>query len=152
MNSCINPFAPSIDENLGTETGLISDQKSVEGVFQNLKYAYTFKDTSIYSQLLDKDFTFSYRDYDIGADVSWGRDEEMMITYNLFESTQSLNLVWNDIVAVSGDSSSITRSFDLTITYSADAIDYVTGKVIFGLAKDSDQKWKIRSWYDDSDY
>ena len=81
-NSCTNPFAPNIDKNLGSQQGLISDQTNIEGVFQNFKYAYTFKDTLIYSKLLDKDFVFSYRDYDIGADISWGRDEEMKAGLN----------------------------------------------------------------------
>ena len=117
MNSCVNPFAPSIDENLGSNEGLISNQTDIGGVFQNFQYAYTFKDTLIYRQVLDKSFTFTYRDYDLGADVSWGRDDEMKVTYGLFQNSQRLDLIWNNIVSMTGDSTRIIRSFNLTITF-----------------------------------
>ena len=64
LTACINPFAPKLDTDLGSEGSLISDQKSIEGIFQNLQYAYTFKDTSIYGRLINSDFTFTYRDYE----------------------------------------------------------------------------------------
>ena len=150
--SCTNPFAPQIDKNLSAEKGLISDQKNVEGVFRNLQYAYTFKDTLLYSQLLDKNFTFSYRNYDLGADVSWGRDEEMKVTYGLFQNTQSLDLVWNNIVTITGDSTNIIRSFNLTITFNPTDIIYVDGRVNLLLRKDDDAKWKILRWIDESNF
>lgn len=131
---------------------MISDQKTIEGVFQNLQYAYTFKDTLIYSQLLDKSFTFSYRNYDLGADVSWGRDEEMKVTYGLFQNTQSLDLVWNNIVTITSDSTNIIRSFNLTITFNPTDIIYVDGRVNLLLRKDEDQKWKILRWIDESNF
>lgn len=131
---------------------MISDQKTIEGVFQNLQYAYTFKDTLIYSQLLDKSFTFSYRNYDLGADVSWGRDEEMKVTYGLFQNTQSLDLVWNNIVTITSDSTNIIRSFNLTITFNPTDINYVDGRVNLLLRKDEDQKWKILRWIDESNF
>jgi hypothetical protein len=124
----------------------------VEGVFQNFRYAYTFKDTLIYGQLLDKDFVFSYRDYDQGVDKSWARDEEMRVTYGLFQNSQRLDLIWNDIVATSSDSTRIIRSFNLTVTYNPMNIDYVDGRVNLELKKNSKQQWKILRWYDESNY
>lgn len=152
MISCINPFAPSIDETLGSGEGLISDQKTIEGLFQNLKYSYAFKDTLIYSGLLDRDFAFSYRDYDMGVDVSWGRDEEMRVTEGLFSNSQRLDLIWNNIVSSAMDSSKIIRSFNLTITFNPTDIIFVDGRVNLELVKDENKRWRILRWYDESNY
>lgn len=151
--SCVNPFAPKIDETLGEEKGLISDQLNVDGVFQNFQYAYTFKDTLIYSQIIHKDFTFSYTDYDEVPvkNKSWAREEEMGSCYGLFQNTQRLDLVWNNINSISGDSTYIVRSFNLTVTYNPTDIDFVTGRVVFYLAKENN-KWKIIRWIDESNY
>lgn len=147
--SCANPFAPKLDEN-NDDDGLISDRSSVEGVFKNLQYAYTFKDTTIYGDLLSGDFTFSYRDYDRGVDVSWGRDDEMNVTYGLFQNTQRLDLIWNNIISLSEDSSQVIRSFNLTITFNPTDIILVDGRVNLNLRKDSENKWQIFHWIDES--
>ncbi|MEW6702545.1 MAG: hypothetical protein AB1298_07485 [Bacteroidota bacterium] len=152
LNSCVNPFAPRIDENLGRGKGLISDQTNVDGVFQNFQYAYTFKDTLIYSQVLNKNFTFSYRDYDLGVDVSWGRDEEMKVSTGLFQNSQRLDLVWNNIVSLTGDSTRIIRSFNLTVTFNPTDVIFVDGRVNLTLAKDENRKWKILRWIDESNF
>ena len=44
LTSCENIFSPSLDES--GSTNIISDQMTIDGVFTNFKYAYTFKDTS----------------------------------------------------------------------------------------------------------
>lgn len=152
MNSCVNPFAPSIDENLGSNEGLISNQNDIGGVFQNFQYAYTFKDTLIYRQVLDKNFTFTYRNYDLGADVSWGRDDEMKVTNGLFQNSQRLDLIWNNIVSMTGDSTRIVRSFNLTITFNPTDIIFVDGRVNLTLAKDENKKWKVLRWADESNF
>ncbi len=149
---CVNPFAPALDKSLGANTSLISDQKSVEGIFKNFQYAYTFKDTTIYGQLLDKDFSFSYRDYDLGADVSWGRDEEMRVTQGLFSNTQKLDLIWNNIISMSSDTSNIVRSFNLTITFNPSDIVFIDGRVNLDLVKDSKNRWVIKNWIDESNF
>jgi len=141
-----------LDENLGSDGSLISDQKNVEGIFQNLQYAYTFKDTSIYGGLLSHDFSFSYRDYKLGVDVSWGRDDEMQATYGLFENTQRLDLVWNNIVSVTQDSTNIVRSFNLTITFNPTDIIFVDGRINLSLRKNSSDKWMITRWVDESNF
>jgi hypothetical protein len=151
INSC-NPFAPRIDENLGKNNSIISDQKNVDGIFQNLQYAYSFKDTLIYSQVLDKNFSFSYRDYDLGVDVSWGRDDEMRVTNGLFQNSQRLDLVWNNIISITGDSTNIVRSFNLTITFNPTDIIYIDGRVNLTLLKDENKKWKILRWIDESNF
>lgn len=149
---CVNPFAPSINDNPDNDGSILSDQKSVEGVFQNFKYAYTFKDTTIYGKLLAPDFTFMYRDYDAGFDKSWGRDEEMKVTNGLFQNSEGLDLIWNNIVLISNDSTNIIRSFNLTITFSPTDIPRVDGKVNLSLRKNSDGKWQIYRWIDESNF
>lgn len=150
-----NPFAPDIDESGDQQMLLLSDQGTMEGVFNNLRYSYTFKDTTIYGGLLTQDFTFTYRDYDKLVDVSWGRDEEMRITSRLFQNAGSLNLVWNNIVGLGGDSllTSVTRSFNLSITFSANDIVRVDGRVNLLLKREStSQPWRIIQWRDESNY
>ena len=149
--SCVNPFAPRLDLN-SSESGLISDRKDIEGVFKNLQYSYTFKDTTIYGELLNPDYNFSYRDYDLGADISWGRDEEMKVTYGLFENTEKLDLIWNNVVSLSEDSTNVIRSFNLTITFNPTDIVLVDGRVNLTLQKDKNKKWRIVRWVDESNF
>ncbi len=150
-----NPFAPELaGENEGRGV-LISDQRTIEGVFQNMRYAYTFKDTTIYGGLLAQDFVFTYRDYDKVVDISWGRDDEMRTTHQLFQNAMTLNLVWNNIVGFSGDSllASVTRSFNLTVTFSPGDAARVDGRVALVLRRPgSDQPWRITQWKDESNF
>jgi hypothetical protein len=150
-----NPFAPALDDALPGDDALISDQTTIEGVFQNFRYAYTFKDTTIYGALLASDFVFTYRDYDRLIDESWGRDEEMRITAQLFRNAQNLNLIWNNIAGSSGDSliSSVTRSFNLTVTFNTNDIVRVDGKVRLDLRRENARlPWRIVLWKDESNY
>ena len=149
--SC-NPFDYGLDNSIGSGTGLISDQKSVEGVFQNFLYSYTFKDTTIYGQLLDKNYSFIYRDYDLGVDLSWGRDEDMKVTNGLFQNSQKLDLIWNNIVSITDDSTNIIRGFNLTVTFNPTDIVFIEGRVNLNLIKDNNEKWRILRWIDESNF
>jgi len=130
---------------------LISNQTEIGGVFQNFQYAYTFKDTLIYRQVLDKNFIFTYRDYEKEADVSWGRDDEINFTNGLFQNSQRLDLIWNNIVSMTSDSTRIIRSFNLTITFNPTDINYIDGRVNLTLIKENN-KWKILRWIDESNF
>lgn len=148
--SCFNPFSPGID-NTSSNENIISDQKSVEGIFQNFKYAYTFKDTSIYGQVLADNFVFSYFDYDLGVDVSWDRATDMRTTDGLFSNTQDLKLIWNNIVFEEGDSLNVDvrRGFNLTITFNPNDVISFYGFVDMQLTRlSADDKWKIKQWKD----
>lgn len=152
---CTNPFAPKLDQSDDTGLPPVSDQKNIEGVFQNFQYAYTFKDSTIYGQLLSSDFTFTYRDYDQGFDVTWGRDDDMNSTYGLFQNAQRLDLIWNNIILSTQDSLSanIVRSFNLTITFNPTDVVRVDGRVNLALKKDlSTQVWRINRWIDESNF
>ena len=152
FSSCVNPFAPALDETISDEEGLITDQKTISGVFQNFQYAYTFQDTTIYGDLLAKDFIFTYRDYDLGYDVSWGREEEMRVSLGLFQNAQRLDLIWNEIVSMTSDSTNIIRSFDLTITFNPTDIIDVDGRINLTLRKNEKNKWQITNWLDESNF
>ncbi|NWF49568.1 MAG: hypothetical protein HXY49_03405 [Ignavibacteriaceae bacterium] len=152
---CKNPFAPAFDENVDGSGPVISDLKSIDGVFQNFRYAYTFKDTSIYGEMLSQDFNFTYRDYDLGYDVSWGRSDEMKTTYGLFQNSQRLELIWNNIVLATEDSLSanIIRSFNLTITFNPTDVVRLDGRVNLALQKNlATEKWQITRWIDESNF
>lgn len=151
--SCINPFAPRLSlTSSGTSLG---DQRTIDGVFQNFRYAYIFKDTLAYGQLLAPNFVFIYRNYERNTDVSWGRDEEMFSTNGLFRTAQTLDLVWNEIVFSNGDSLStdIQRGFNLTITFNANDVISVSGRVNLLLSRtNAKDPWMIRRWRDESNF
>jgi|JI10StandDraft_1071094.scaffolds.fasta_scaffold846266_2 hypothetical protein len=151
---CTNPFAPKLSDTLPTMTGL-GDQHTEEGIFQNFRYAYQFKDTLTYGQLLAPDFTFTYRDYDKGIDNSWGRDQDMLTTAGLFQAAQRLEIVWNEVVTSIGDSvvKDISRGFNLTITFSPTDVLRLNGRVDLRLRRPSaTEVWKIVRWRDESNY
>lgn len=152
---CTNPFAPKLDENPDSGKPPVSDQKEIAGIFQNLQYAYTFKDTTIYSGLLSADFTFTYRDYNQGFDVTWGKDEDMRATHSLFQNVERLDLIWNNIVLITEDSLSanIIRSFNLTVTFNPTDVERADGRVNLSIKKDAvTQVWRINRWIDESNF
>ncbi len=152
---CTNPFAPKLDTDLDSGVPPISDQTTIEGVFQNFQYSYTFKDTLIYGNLITSNFTFTYRDYENGYDVNWGRDEEMRTTYGLFQNSERLDLIWNNIVLSTTDSldANIVRSFNLNITFNPTDVVRIDGRVNVSLKKDPEtQKWRMDRWIDESNF
>lgn len=109
----------------------------------------------IYGALISPDFLFTYRNYDQGVDVSWGRDEEMQATYGLFNNSQRLDLIWNNIVLITEDSTSATvvRSFNLTITFNPTDVVRVDGRVNLSMRKNTEtEKWQIIRWIDESNF
>jgi len=154
LSSCFNPFAPRLATN-SSSSALLGDQRTVEGVFQNFRYAYIFKDTLAYGQLLAQEFTFVYRNYERNVDMTWGRDEDMRSTSGLFQTAQSLDLVWNEVITTIGNSltSDVSRGFTLTITFNPSDIIRLDGRVNLRIARDRPQDvWKIRRWRDESNF
>ncbi len=152
-----NPFAPELDVNLEPGDSVLGDPRTIEGVFENIRYAYAFRDTSIYGQLLHPGFTFIYRDYDRGVDVTWGRDDEMRVTNGLFRNVQRLDLVWNNVIAVTSDSlnlnSVVLRNFNLTVTFNPSDIIRVDGYANLALVRQQSGKpWEVARWRDESNF
>jgi len=151
LGAC-NPFSPSIDNTL-SETGVSAD--SVNGFFEIFREAYQFKDTTVYGKLLAPDFVFSYRNYDRGLDLEWGRDEEMQTTGLLFENSESLDLLWGDVLDSSGTDTiyDITRAFSLDITLNSAEILHVDGRAIFTLDRPTkNDPWQAIRWRDESNF
>ena len=150
-----NPFAPSLADGNSDIGSLFGDQSTVEGFFQNFKYAYSMKDTLLYGKLLDQNFVFVYRDYEKGIDISWSRNEEMRITYRLFRYAQSNEIIWNNIFFMDGDSTNlnVVRNFNLSVIFNANDIYRVDGKVNLVLSRDNaEDPWMIKNWRDESNY
>ena len=150
FQSCFNPFNPRLDTS-NSNNNILSDQKTIDGVFQNFKYSYTFKDSTIYGQLLTDDFVFTYYDYDLGIQVSWDRPTEMKTTHGLFTNTQDLSLIWNNIVSQEGDSLNVDvrRSFNLNITFNPSDILTFYGFADMAMTRATTHDvWKIKTWND----
>ncbi|MEN6294993.1 MAG: hypothetical protein ABFD61_02545 [Chloroherpetonaceae bacterium] len=154
LSACENPFAPKyLDSPINN--GLLNSQTTIEGVFDNFRYAYVFRDTLVYGNLLDPDFTFIFRNYDKGIDESWGRDQEILTTYRMFQATQSMDLIWNDILINVGDTliRDVSRSFALTIVFNPSDIVRINGIANFRLKWDVEKsRWRILAWRDESNY
>ncbi len=109
----------------------------------------------MYASLLSDNFTFVYRDYDNGVDVSWGRDDEIRSTHGLFSNAQQLNLVWNAVISQNLDSTSATilRAFNLTITFNPSDIIRIDGYANIKLRRATKKSyWKIAQWRDESNF
>jgi hypothetical protein len=150
--SC-NPFAPGLDDSSEGIFSVLGDQRTTEGVFQNLQYAYTMKDTTIYGQLFDGNYEFVYTDFDLGMNLKWQRQEELWRTHVLFEHVQRLDLIWNETNSsfMSGDSTQaiIDRTFDLTVVFSADDKINIDGNAIFEMQRQKvGEPWLITRWTD----
>ena len=152
---CLNPFAPKLTDTLDTSDFIITDQKSPEDVLQNFKVAYTFRDSLLYSDLLDTGFVFVFFDPNEGTSgrfVSWGRETDLITTGSLFRHFHVIDLVWNTTIFgwQSGDKGEMSKSFSLTLV--SNESDYtLTGKAVFSFQKCRDDRWRITRWKDESD-
>lgn len=151
-SSCLNPFAPGYDSSPVEST---CDPSTIEGLFRCFQNSYTFRDTTVYGQLLADGFVFVYRNYDLGIDVTWGRDDDMRTTYGLFQNVQKLDLIWNNIVSTTIDSTrvNVIRGFNLTLVFNPSDIERVDGYANLTLerARITDP-WKIIRWRDESNF
>lgn len=148
-----NPFAPELDkdEYEGTFSG---NQKTIEGVFQKWRYAYNFKDTLIYGQLIHPNFIFEYMDYEQQIQKTWNRESDLRSTNNLFKNSSYINLTWNEDMIEYGDSLSkeALRSFNLQISF-PNSITRLYGRANISLQRIStDEDWQIIRWVDQSNY
>ncbi len=153
--NCLNPFAPKLRKT-GHPSDLVwTQQLTPEDALKNFRYAYIFKDSLLYSELLDSSFVFVYFDPNLGTSgqfVSWGRDVDLRTTARLFRNFDVIDLIWNSTIyrSVQGNTSDITKSFNLTMI-SQDEDIRITGLAVFRLRKDpASGKWRIIRWKDES--
>ncbi|RPH99380.1 MAG: hypothetical protein EHM72_11150 [Calditrichaeota bacterium] len=156
--NCFNPFAPRLDQT-GNQGIFITEQKSPDQVLQNFLYAYTFKDSLVYADLLDSSFVFVYFDPNVdgsGRFVSWGRDVDLKTTGELFRNSETINLTWNstiyqDTTYIDTSILSIELSKTLQLYLFGKFGEYsFSGSAIFNFKRCVDDKWRITRWKDES--
>ncbi len=154
---CVNPFAPALTDSGDTQDLILSEQDTPEGVFVNFSYSYNFKDSLVYSDLLDSSFLFISKNYATTpvTDLTWGRDVDIKTTVGLFRHFQTLNLKWEATIfeRFLGDDSSrkeIKKRFQLTFD-GGQEIPTINGDALFILKKKARNKkpfWQIARWED----
>ena len=153
--SCLNPFAPKLVDSENSDL-IITEQKTPDQVLQNFKYAYVFKDSVLYSDLLDSYFVFIYFDPNLessGRFVSWGRDIDLKTTGRLFRNYDVIDLIWNSTIYSFNeeDRAEYSKSFYLSFIKNNETVN-ISGNAIFIFKKSEyDEKWRIIQWKDESD-
>jgi hypothetical protein len=158
--SCKNPFAPVLTEEGTVHSGLITQQRTPEEVLTNFRYAYTFKDSLVYSEVLDSSFIFKSIDYNEypPKPIDWGRDTELQITGTMFRSLRTLDVVWNSISApdtvdfpvTSDDSHGFVIEHMITFTLTLNGgreIPPLNGEVLFRFIQRG-ERYYISFWQD----
>ncbi|MDZ7264067.1 MAG: hypothetical protein ONB16_05740 [candidate division KSB1 bacterium] len=151
----MNPFAPRLKESDQNQL-IITPQSTPEELLQNFKYAYVFKDSMLYADLLDSSFVFIYFDPNqesSGRFVSWGRDVDLRTTGRLFRNFDVIDLIWNSTIYSfdEDDRAEYSKSFELSLTKDNETIS-ISGNAIFIFQKGPyDNKWRILQWKDESD-
>jgi len=156
---CFNPFAPKLEDSVRSDL-IITSQTTPDEVLQNFKYAYVFKDSVLYADLLDSSFVFMYFDPNqepSGRIVSWGRDEDLKTTGRLFRNFNLIDLVWNTTIldTIYSELNDLRaesfKTFNLTLMKENESLN-ITGIAIFYFKKcNYDNKWRITLWKDESD-
>ncbi|MCG8605649.1 hypothetical protein MJD09_11705 [bacterium] len=153
--ACFNPFAPELDRALDL-TNVITEQQTPEEVLQNFRYAYTFKDSLLYSDVIDESFIFEFFDPNAGPSGSfqtWGRDIDLRTTGRLFRGADVIDLVWLNTLFTDREDDLEKRfvRFNLTLSGS-DFSFFIGGTAIFTFQQsEADGKWRIVRWKDESD-
>jgi hypothetical protein len=158
--ACKNPFAPSLADEDAPHSRLLTRQRNPEEVLSNFQYAYTYKDSLIYSEVLDSTFIFksvNFNEYP-PIPILWGRDDELRKTARMFREFRTLDVVWNtlsqpDTIFFPNSSSDgigyiieHNITFTLTLTGFID-IPPLNGEVLFRFIKRGN-KYYISFWED----
>jgi hypothetical protein len=156
--SC-NPFAPSLTDK-ESNNSKITQQKTPRDVLTNFRYAYVFKDSLVYSDVLDSSFQFISKNYGTSppTNINWGRDVDIRTTTRLFRHFDVLELDWGsnlskDTNIMEGDTllSEMKITFQLTLDGGRE-IPTIKGEALFNFLKNSDGVWKITRWEDLSSF
>ncbi len=164
MPACENPFAPGLKDGYNNTMLIVTDQRTPEDVLINFKYAYNFKDSLVYADLLDSSFLFISKNFltDPPTDLTWGRDVDIKTTVGLFHHFQTLNLIWEGTVYSRFINSEhtlkeIKKVFSLTIDGGKE-IPTIKGEALFVFkkkplsVKDTTGIWRIVRWEDLSSF
>jgi hypothetical protein len=152
---CLNPFAPKLTRSIESADLIVTQQLNPEEVLQNFKVAYIFRDSLLYSDLLDTAFIFVYYDPEAGTSgrfVSWNREVDLRATGKLFSHFQVIDLVWHSTIYenIEEDQAELSKQFDLTLI--SEETDYhISGRAVFTFKKSWDDRWRITQWKDESE-
>ncbi len=152
--TCTNPFAPALEKNAET-TLILTEQQTPADVLTNFAYAYNFKDSLAYAELLDSSFVFVYFDPNIGNSghyVSWHRDVDLKTTGKLFRNFDTVSLTWNKTIYEFKEDDTAELSKTLSLNLFGPAGEFsLQGTAIFNFVKNPyDGKWRISRWKDES--
>jgi hypothetical protein len=155
--TCKNPFAPSLAGDDTPHSRLLTLQKTPEEVLSNFQYAYTFKDSLVYSETLDSIFIFKSTNFNESPPqpIIWGRDVELRKTGQMFRWFKTLDVVWNtlsppDTVSFGGTSTGLIIEHNITFTLTLDGgrdIPPLNGEVVFQFIQ-RDNIYMISFWED----
>ncbi|MFQ5823722.1 MAG: hypothetical protein ACE5JB_06680 [bacterium] len=135
---------------------MIADQKTPDEVLQNFRNAYIFKDSLLYSDVLDESFIFEYFDPELqpsGGFVTWGRDEDLKTTGRLFHGFDVIDLIWLNTIFSEREGNFEKKFIRFNLNLFGPEYNFiVTGTAIFTFRKSElDGKWRIIRWKDESD-
>ena len=164
---CKNMFAPALGDLDGGNSIYRTDQASPADVLHNFKYAYIYRDSLMYANLIDSEFVFVYYqpsdESGTGHYDSWMRSVELRTTGRFLNAFSYIDLIWQttldsafyemngDVVLSERDTlfdaaniADLSRSYQLTLG------DYTTliGDAEFRFRKGNDGKWRILRWED----
>lgn len=150
--SACNPFAPGETEGDGGDF-LLTDQTTPDKVLQNFQYAYTFKDSLVYSELLDSTFIFISENFNVipPEPIVWGRDQELKTTGKMFRLINTIDLTWGNRPLADPSPANSDTTYEVTFTLTLDGgstIPTLIGIVVFNFIK-RDKKWFIYRWQDE---
>jgi hypothetical protein len=153
-----NPFAPGLDDESINPDQLLGNPVTVRGFFDRFRASYQLRDSTLYGQLLNRRFAFTFRDFAANADRSWNRDVDVTATYKLFRAARSANLQWTQYLPTTDTMYSDTlvyveRAFSLSIEQRDNTRYDGTGTARLVLVrKNATEPWRMRSWYDRSEF
>jgi hypothetical protein len=156
FQSCTNPFAPAKADEAASSSNLLTEQRSPDEVLTNFKFAYTFKDSLVYSELFDSSFVFLSMDYyeSPPVPIQWGRDLELKTTARMFRFFNTLDLTFNviqrDTSEYDQNNSPTKIQHEITFTLALDGgavIPILDGDVTFAYVRRG-PKWLISFWED----
>lgn len=151
-----NPFSPSLDDDAAKPTAL-GDRRFVQGFFEYFRNSYQLRDSTLYGQLLTRDFTFTYTNFADNSQQSWTRDVDVLTTYRLFRGIRSATLQWNQYInadtARSDTVAVVERAFNLVINQDDETIYRGVGTAQLELVRaNRAEPWRMRQWFDKSDF
>jgi hypothetical protein len=154
--SC-NPFAPEMVDLEPEQTPEFINQKTPEGVLESFRFAYVFKDSLLYSDLLDSSFLFISKNYTTSPPSNWiwGKDVDIKTTIGMFRHFNILELTWGTrtgpIYNQDSTESKLRVNFQLILHEGSRTIA-IMGEALYDFIKRTDTNWRITRWEDLSSF